>query len=168
MLPAAREVRSQESAVRIWDKLKSLVLDSLTSPHSRRAYGQALDHFHVWAARNSPEGFTKATVQRYRLALEQQGLAPSSIKGLYQRSCHQPQSRTAETARRAGSQHAGAAFEFRLHGIHHTLKIQRVLDGQDWMSRITKEDRRGLTTLLTAMSILRSATTLRLVTRTLV
>jgi hypothetical protein len=28
---------------------------------------------------NSPEGFTKATVQRYRLALEQQGLAPSSI-----------------------------------------------------------------------------------------
>jgi hypothetical protein len=48
------------------------------------------------------------------------------------------------------------------------LKIQRVLDGQDWMSRITKEDRRGLTTLLTAMSILRSATTLRLVTRTLV
>ena len=79
MLPVAREVRSQESAVRIWDKLKSLVLDSLTSPHSRRAYGPALDHFHVWAAMNSPEGFTKATVQRYRAALEQQGLAPSSI-----------------------------------------------------------------------------------------
>ena len=79
MLPVVREVPSQESAVRTWDKLKSLVLDSLTSPHSRRAYGQALDHFHVWAARNSPEGFSKATVQRYRLALEQEGLAPSSI-----------------------------------------------------------------------------------------
>src|ERR1017187_6885379 len=79
MLPAAREVRSQELGVITWDKLKSLVLDSLTSPHSRRAYGQALDHFHVWAAMNSPEGFTKATVQRYRAALEQEGLAPSSI-----------------------------------------------------------------------------------------
>jgi len=33
-----------------------------------------------------------------------------------------------------------------LHGIHHTLKIQRVLGGQDWMSRLT-EDRRGLTPL---------------------
>ena len=74
-----REVRNQESQVRTWDKLKSLVLDSLTSPHSRRAYGKALDHFHEWAARNSPEGFSKATVQHYRLALEQQGLAPSSI-----------------------------------------------------------------------------------------
>src|ERR1039458_2446058 len=79
MLPVAREVRSQESAVRTWDKLKSLVLDSLSSSHSRRPYAQALDHFHVWAAMNSPEGFNKATVQRYRLALEQQGLAPSSI-----------------------------------------------------------------------------------------
>jgi site-specific recombinase XerD len=79
MLPVVREVRSQESGVRTWDRLKSLVLDSLTSAHSRRAYGQALDHFHVWAAANSPEGFTKGTVQRYRLALEQEGLAPSSI-----------------------------------------------------------------------------------------
>ena len=26
--------------------------------------------------------------------------------------------------------------------------IQRVLDGQDWMSRLTKKDRRGLTPLL--------------------
>jgi Tn3 transposase DDE domain len=29
-----------------------------------------------------------------------------------------------------------------------TLMIQRVLDGQAWMSRLTKEDRRGLTPLL--------------------
>jgi site-specific recombinase XerD len=79
MLPVAREVRSQEPGVRTWDQLKSLVLDSLPSPHSRRAYEKALDHFHAWAAPNSPEGFTKGTVQRYRLALEQQGLAPSSI-----------------------------------------------------------------------------------------
>jgi hypothetical protein len=88
--------------------------------------------------------------------------------GLYQRSCHHPQSRTAENSSMSGKPTSGVVFEFRLHGIHDTLKIQRVLDGQDWMSRITKEDRRGLTPLLTAMSIFRSATTLRLVTRTLV
>ena len=29
-----------------------------------------------------------------------------------------------------------------------TLMIQRVLDGRDWMSRLTKKDRRGLTPLL--------------------
>lgn len=61
------------------DGLKALVLDSLSSPHSRRAYGQALDSFLGWAMGNAPDGFTKAAVQRYRLALEQQGLAPSSI-----------------------------------------------------------------------------------------
>src|ERR1051325_9541965 len=62
-----------------WPSLKSLVLDSLPSPHSRRAYAKALDHFHDWATRHAPDGFSKATVQRYRLALEQQGLAASSI-----------------------------------------------------------------------------------------
>jgi site-specific recombinase XerD len=63
----------------LWLRLQALVLDSLSSIHSRRAYGAALDHFHDWAAANSPEGFTKATVQRYRAALEAQGLTPSSI-----------------------------------------------------------------------------------------
>ncbi len=62
-----------------WDRLKSLVLDTLTSTHSRRAYSSSLDHFHQWCVANAAEGFNKATVQRYRAALEQQGLAPSSI-----------------------------------------------------------------------------------------
>ena len=45
-------------------------------------FTKALDHFHECAARNSPEGFTKATVQRYRAALEEQNLAPlPSISG---------------------------------------------------------------------------------------
>lgn len=75
-LPSAS---SAPKSPNIWDHLKSLVLDRLTSAHSRRAYSAALDHFHHWAAANSPEGFNKATVERYRSALEQQGLAPSSI-----------------------------------------------------------------------------------------
>ena len=63
-----------------WDKLMALVLDSVTSPHSRRAYRQALDHFRAWVeAGNAPDGFNKAVVQRYRAALEQAGLAPSTI-----------------------------------------------------------------------------------------
>ena len=35
--------------------------------------------FHAWAVDELARGFNKATVQRYRSALEQQGLAPSSI-----------------------------------------------------------------------------------------
>jgi site-specific recombinase XerD len=62
-----------------WYSLKQLVLDSLSSPHSRRAYHQALESFRDWCAANGTSRFHKATVQQYRAALEAQGLAPSSI-----------------------------------------------------------------------------------------
>lgn len=62
-----------------WLRLKSLALDGVTSLHSRRAYSAALDHFQQWCGANGASGFSKATVQRYRAALEEQGLAPSSI-----------------------------------------------------------------------------------------
>jgi site-specific recombinase XerD len=62
-----------------WDRLKALALDSLSSAHSRRAYGNALDDFERWCGANASDGFNKATVQRYRAALEERGLAPSSI-----------------------------------------------------------------------------------------
>lgn len=62
-----------------WDKLKSLVLDSLSSPHSKRAYEKALDDFQRWVVRTEAAGFSKATVQAYRAALEASGLAASSI-----------------------------------------------------------------------------------------
>src|SRR5690349_25131685 len=62
-----------------WTRIKSLVLDSVTSPHSKRAYEQALDAFERWCAETGAAGFTKATVQAYRAALEAQGLAASSI-----------------------------------------------------------------------------------------
>jgi site-specific recombinase XerD len=62
-----------------WLRLKSLVLDSLRSAHSRRAYGSALEEFQQWCAAHDSPGFHKATVQRYRAALEGRGLAPSSI-----------------------------------------------------------------------------------------
>jgi integrase len=65
------------------DRIKALVLDSLSSAHSRRAYGTALDEFDEWCGKNAPDGFNKATVQRYKAALEDEArepkLAPSSI-----------------------------------------------------------------------------------------
>jgi site-specific recombinase XerD len=62
-----------------WLRVKSLALDSVTSPHSRRAYSAALDHFQQWCGVNGAAGFSKATVQRYRTDLEGMALAPSSI-----------------------------------------------------------------------------------------
>jgi site-specific recombinase XerD len=64
-----------------WTRLKSVVLDSVTSGHTKRAYEHALDAFERWCAETGgPRGhFTKATVQAYRAALEAAGLAASSI-----------------------------------------------------------------------------------------
>ena len=60
--------------------LVALVLDSLPSPHSRRAYGRALEEFFTWYPSNaSGEGFTRATVQRYRSHLEERELSAASI-----------------------------------------------------------------------------------------
>ena len=62
-----------------WERVKLLVLDALSSPHSRRLYGKALDDFRLWAAPPALEGFTKATVQRYRAWLDTLALAPSTV-----------------------------------------------------------------------------------------
>jgi len=60
-------------------RLKALVLNSVTSPHSRRAYGKALDDFLSWY-RAAPRGpFRKAVVQEYRAKLEADALAASTI-----------------------------------------------------------------------------------------
>lgn len=62
-----------------WVRLKALALNGVSSPHTRRAYDRALTQFHVWYRPTDHGPFNKATVQAYRVALEQQGLAPSSI-----------------------------------------------------------------------------------------
>jgi integrase len=59
--------------------LRLLVLDSVASPHSRRAYGKALDDFLAWYAAEPRGAFSKALLQAYRSRLEAQGLAPSTI-----------------------------------------------------------------------------------------
>ena len=50
------------------------------SPHFRRACGRALEEFFSWYPSNVPgEGFTRATLQRYRSHLEEREISPVSI-----------------------------------------------------------------------------------------
>jgi integrase len=63
-----------------WRRLKSLVLDSVSSPITKRVYNLGLDEFIDWyTAGPRPAGFTKATVMAWRVALESRGLGPISI-----------------------------------------------------------------------------------------
>ena len=49
-----------------WEKLKALVLDSVSSPITKRVYNMALDEFLVWFQQAPRPGFTKATVSAWR------------------------------------------------------------------------------------------------------
>jgi integrase/recombinase XerD len=62
-----------------WQKLKALVLDSVSSPITRRVYNMALDEFMEWYRQETRPGFTKATVSARRVSLEARGLGSSSI-----------------------------------------------------------------------------------------
>ncbi len=44
-----------------WQKLKTLVLDSVSSPITKRVYNMALDEFYAWFQQGPRSGFTKAT-----------------------------------------------------------------------------------------------------------
>ena len=62
-----------------WKKLKALVLDSVSSPITKRVYNMALDEFIAWYREAPRPGFTKATVSAWRVSLEARGLGSSSI-----------------------------------------------------------------------------------------
>src|SRR5689334_11618136 len=62
-----------------WQRLKALVLDSVSSPITRRVYNLGLDEFFEWFGQEPRPGFTKATVAAWRVALEARGLGPISI-----------------------------------------------------------------------------------------
>src|SRR6202140_5247028 len=62
-----------------WEKLKALVLDSVSSPITKRVYNMALDVFLGWFQQAPQPGFTKATVSAWRVSLEARGLGSSSI-----------------------------------------------------------------------------------------
>ena len=62
-----------------WEKLKALVLDSVSSPITKRVYNMALNEFLAWFQQAPRPGFTKATVNAWRVSLEDRGLGSSSI-----------------------------------------------------------------------------------------
>jgi site-specific recombinase XerD len=62
-----------------WQRLKRLVLDSVSSPITRRVYNLGLDEFFAWYGEEPRPGFTKATVSAWRVALEARGLGAVSI-----------------------------------------------------------------------------------------
>jgi site-specific recombinase XerD len=62
-----------------WRKLKALVLDSVSSPITRRVYNLGLDEFIAWYTLEPRTGFTKAAVNAWRVVLEGRGLGSVSI-----------------------------------------------------------------------------------------
>jgi len=45
-----------------WEKLKTFILDSVSSPITKRVYNLPLDEFLAWFQQAPRPGFTKATV----------------------------------------------------------------------------------------------------------
>jgi site-specific recombinase XerD len=62
-----------------WEKLKMLVLDSVSSPITKRVYNMALNEFMAWFQQAPRPGFAKATVSAWRVSLEERRLGSSSI-----------------------------------------------------------------------------------------
>ena len=62
-----------------WRRLKALVLDSVSSPITKRVYNLGLDEFFKWYEQEPRLGFTKATVSAWRVALEARNLGSVSI-----------------------------------------------------------------------------------------
>jgi integrase len=62
-----------------WRRLKALVLNSVSSPITKRVYNLGLDEFISWYTREPRPGFTKAAVAAWRVHLEHRGLGSISI-----------------------------------------------------------------------------------------
>jgi hypothetical protein len=63
------------------DHSKAAVLDSLRSPESKRGYRHAIDEFIQWYCSEPRLSFNKIVVTRFRIFLENRGLAAATING---------------------------------------------------------------------------------------
>ncbi len=61
------------------EQSKAAVLNTLTSPHSRRSYGYAIERFIVWYCGEPRLGFNRSVVVRYRSFLESLSLSAATI-----------------------------------------------------------------------------------------
>jgi site-specific recombinase XerD len=78
-LPAPITIASDNPPVWGWVRVRALVVDSVSSAHSRRAYTSALDDFRRWSERSERRTFTRETVQQYRVHLESRGMSASAV-----------------------------------------------------------------------------------------
>jgi integrase/recombinase XerD len=73
-------VQCDTGSAEVEAELIRLVLDGVTSLHSRRSYRTGLEAFFGWVRSSSSKpGFSKALVQQYRSTLLANGLSPSTI-----------------------------------------------------------------------------------------
>jgi site-specific recombinase XerD len=63
------------------DHSKTAVLESLRSPESKRGYRHAIDEFIRWYCSEPRLSFNKVVVTRFRIALENRGIAAGTING---------------------------------------------------------------------------------------
>lgn len=72
----------QGAVEQTWQNMKGLVLASVTSPHTKRAYNFGLDDYRQWHAGTAGSAgpfFSKAGLNAYKSWLEARGLASSTI-----------------------------------------------------------------------------------------
>ena len=62
-----------------WVRVRALVIDSVSSPHSRRAYTTAIDDFRRWSEGPPRRTFTREAVQQYRVHLESRAMSASAV-----------------------------------------------------------------------------------------
>src|SRR5260370_27139719 len=62
-----------------WQRVKAMVLDSVSSPITKRVYNMALNEFIAWFKEAPRPGFSKATVSAWRVSLEARAVGSPSI-----------------------------------------------------------------------------------------
>jgi hypothetical protein len=62
-----------------WEKLKALLLDSVSSSITKRVYNMALNEFPAWVPTGGAVWIYQATVSAWRVSLEERRLGSSSI-----------------------------------------------------------------------------------------
>jgi site-specific recombinase XerC len=82
MISASRDKRPKAKlGLPDLDHSRTAVLDSLRSPESKRGYRHAIDEFIRWYCSEPRLSFSKVVVTRFRIALENRGLAAGTING---------------------------------------------------------------------------------------
>ena len=74
--PESSVLKSNDIAIL---QIVDLVINGLTSEHSRRVYSTALFEFLTWYDEKGKPGLNKATIQAYKSRLQSRNLAPSTI-----------------------------------------------------------------------------------------